>query len=377
MANEYDFLDEQGFPVLVQNLPNASQMGDLDLIEAKVRQEEAKKAQAAAAAQPKPVNRQPAQAQPQMQVQPGGSPNDLLKQLLAAREHERQINEQGIQEQRDQLKTFLAQGDRPDLSAVFNWIDAGAGTNYSQGYKRPMTPEERAQAAAKLQNAINERQAAVSKQDADTLKSALMAKAQEGKEDARDRRFAQMLGLRKEGLDIRKEGQAWQVSQGVEKHPIIVDIDTRLNQLGRDKTLLDQGGPVPAQMADELAQGVANALAGRGGAGFHAFDTQRFKSLFRTAQEFKSFIKGTPLNAMTKDQRDFLMHTIDRLEIGYQRNREAQVKKLLSDAKFRNNPAAQAVVDSKLARASSPAESSSPAGISLDAIEAELKRRGH
>lgn len=156
------------------------------------------------------------------------------------------------------------------------------------------------------------------------------------------------LGQGGERINIAKDNQAAKAAGQFDTDQIMKDMTARMNQIKMDRHTIMSGGIITPQIADELSKGIANALAGGKGAGFHETDLQRIKSSERTWNEMKQYVLGKPMNALPPEQKQFLIDTLDRLEGGYGYAMQGRAKQLAVGKNYAHNPAANQAIQDKV-----------------------------
>lgn len=274
-------------------------------------------------------------------------PNDYLKQMLQAHQNNQDVNRQGIQDQEEYLKKFLGQESRPDISPILSLVDAQTGSNFTKAYERPMSKDERAKTAAALQNAINERKAAMGREDVDVLKSMLAMKSQGEKNSALDAYRLASLDLRRSGLGIREDEAAGRVADKIDKDPIVQNATKRKEQIRIDSHTLEKEPVINKAVAAELARGMANALSGAGAAGWHEVEMQIPKSAEGDLKAMINYWKGSVGNYITPDQREYLITNLRRLEEAFAQMRARRALEIRQGRHYRN-PYLQKTLDDKV-----------------------------
>lgn len=149
------------------------------------------------------------------------------------------------------------------------------------------------------------------------------------------------------GLGIRETEQANAAVDRFDKDEIIKNYTKRLEQIKLDKHTIESGGVISSEVADEISMGIANALSGGSGAGFHMVDMNRLKSAQRTWGDIKSYVTGKKFEALTPEQKNFMAELLDRLEGGYERAMDRRAQTLRQGRSYPNNPQAQQALDQK------------------------------
>jgi hypothetical protein len=151
-----------------------------------------------------------------------------------------------------------------------------------------------------------------------------------------------------EGLDLKKNNQASQVANTFDNDSLIKQYTSQLGQIGKARSLLGTDGPIPHQIASELAQDLGTILNNGRAAGLEQANKQEYHSAQGMLANLQQFVTAHPQDALPPDFRKLLVDQFDRLEGATHQQRSLRSQLLSKGRSFQGNPAAQSAMEAKL-----------------------------
>jgi hypothetical protein len=169
-----------------------------------------------------------------------------------------------------------------------------------------------------------------------------------GKENAMLNHYKMMADMMGQRIQTQKDNQTMHAGDAFDNDKVIEPLVARRNQIALDKHTLQTADVITPSMLFELGQGMANALQGGKGAGFHAADLSSIKDAQNDLAKAESYIAGKPYNALSPEYRKYLDDTFSRLDQGYSNAISARAQAKRQGRNFSSNPAANAAMDAKV-----------------------------
>lgn len=252
-------------------------------------------------------------------------------------------------------------GDYMNFTPLANLADyenakQGLQTNLGKGYQVPMTAQD-------MQDKLFAREQGLQKDREGVIKGwaeGQRAKALTNRSDAIMARFK-----------LAQEKEAGHQTDIIEQDPIILASNQGLAQISKDRALVSNPNEIVSpQVLSEITKGLANIVAGKGGATLHDTENQEIKNLETEAAKLKQYLTSKPANALQEPAtRQMLIHIMDRLEKSNRIIIEARTRKRLEGKNFSNNPNIQSALQAKLkGNTAPPEEMHAPVGNMVEVI---------
>ena len=270
----------------------------------------------ALAAQTQPAQTQAAQAQ-QEPTQAPDPMAGLMAQYNRSLKEAKEAEEAGISEQEQMLKKFLEAETRTDISPFLAYVDSATGSKFAQAYERPMSENDKQKLAMGFQNQINERKGALSKSQADSLKSLLSDRMAQQRQEMQNDRFDKLYGERVLNRGLREAGSLNKIYDIFDKDPVMVETFRRNTKIYNDLHVLDSSPEITKALATDLARGIASALGGSNAAGWHEVQNLIPTSLYGDLAAAKEWLTGDPQETITPEQKVALRKMLIDLQDAY------------------------------------------------------------
>ncbi len=312
-----------------------------------------------------------------------GGTNPSLMQQYMNKSQEGVLQQQGGL---DQLQAYINQiagtPTKIDFSPLAAYVDSNMpGSHLYQAAiaNRGMTDDDKDKLLFQLQNQLQSGKQAVTKDQLDALGEMSRSQYQNAtlqhlaNMDKTNAIKAQSYGGR---VQVRMDNQSKTAGDIFDKDPLLVELRRRSNQIGVDSYTLQQaaqaGAAIPPQIMDELTTGVATAIQGSKSVGLGSAEKQELESMQKDAAKVVGY-GGTPVNALTPDQRQFLQDTLDRIDRSYAMVAARRGTALANGRHYQFNPQANATVAAKNA----PLQAAAAAAVPQSAVGPTPVSEGH
>lgn len=291
--------------------------------------------------------------------------DDLIshfKQLVTRSEGGLDTEDQAIQDLKNQPM-------RPDLTPIAALADkwGGGGNQLTQAAQsmRGLSPEEKAQVLAKLQNM----------QDQSTEKLANTVGSRLSQFDA-TKMAAKIAEIQAKNAlaNSRTESVAQREASRIHNDSVLKSLDSSVNNLEQGKNILAKP-TLTNQEFNDLQIELGNAISGARGLALGKLERTEYHTMQQKLADLKQQITGEPQDAVPEGIRKQFQDLFNHV---YQKTYENRERRALSLARTSNDPYFQATQDQAISRYKAPAAESeapaAPAGVDLS-VDAFLKSR--
>lgn len=255
------------------------------------------------------------------------------------------IQRQGISDTQEQLKNLLAKSKEKqgfqslDLSPLMALSDAWTGSKFAQSYKAPTSEEARTKMSLDLMDKINSQRSKLADNELDRRKQ--IENAYLGIERANaEKQYASNASI-----PLRMDEQAKRAGDIFDKDSSIKTLTTQAQQVHRGLQTLEA---MPYnKVTHEIVQDFATAISGAKGSSDY-----RVKSIITPTLEGKladliSFLSSNPNQPAPPEVVAYLKEQGHRLEEAYKQSITSQANTLRTGRSYKNNPAANDIMDAK------------------------------
>lgn len=145
-------------------------------------------------------------------------------------------------------------------------------------------------------------------------------------------------------VDVTKDTQAKAEEKNWDEDKVNMPRIKQLQQIGLDRHTLKAGGVINDTIMNEIASGIGSALAGGKAAGLGQAERNDIESYAKKWAKLKGEVQDKQFNALSEDNRKFMMDLFDRLEGGFVKMVQARAReKSKGAALYPHNPEAARV----------------------------------